>query len=66
MKNGPKPSFAFARVGEAFILACACLLMAHCEIGDTGKIGRDRGIADMAGRAVGSTQSRLTRNGRGA
>jgi hypothetical protein len=28
MRNEPKPSFAFARAGEAFILVCACLLMA--------------------------------------
>jgi hypothetical protein len=34
--------------------------VAHCEIGGTGKIGRGRGIADMAGPAVGSTQSRMT------
>jgi len=30
------------------------------KIGGTGKIGRGRGIADMAGPAVGSTWSRLT------
>jgi hypothetical protein len=41
----------------------ACLLLAHCEIGGTGKIGRGRGIADMGGPAVGSTQSRLTQLG---
>ena len=29
MRNEPKPSFAFARAGEAFILVCACLLMAR-------------------------------------
>jgi hypothetical protein len=37
--------------------------MADCEIGGTGKIDRDRGIADMAGLAVGLPQSRLTQGG---
>jgi hypothetical protein len=35
-------------------------LLAHHEIGGTGKIGRDRGEADMAEPAVGSLRSRLT------
>ena len=32
-------------------------LLAHCEIGGTGKIDRNRGIADIAGPAVGSARS---------